>query len=253
VTMDARIQQSVVANLSGRPAPVTAGPFVIGVDPGTDSPGINYATPIPGSSITARSVTALVAAFRKANRKPRLEYVTSTAPALEGLLLAAGFTVEERHEYLVCSPGTLTVPPTPDGFEVFTPATDDQRIAMVNAQSVAFGGDPAATEADAARIGRLQSQGGPALMAVTVGGVCAGGGQAVPPNDGVSEVAGIAVRDPYRRRGLAGAITATVTAQLFAAGVDVAWLEAASEASLRIYERIGYRPAGKRLYIALND
>ncbi|WP_041834271.1 GNAT family N-acetyltransferase [Actinoplanes sp. N902-109] len=291
--MDARIQQSVVANLSGRPAPITVGPFVIGVDPGTDSPGINYATPIPGSPITATDVTALIAAFRSAKRKPRLEYVTSTAPDLEALLLGAGFTVEERHEYLICTPATLTVPPTPDGFELLAPSTDEQRIAMVSAQHAAFGGDTAATTADATRMARLQSRGGIALMAVatadaattssgftgsdgsgslgagsdgagslgdarmTVGGsnmdvfAVAGGGQAVPPSDGVSEVAGIAVREAYRRRGLAGAITADITSRLFAAGAELAWLEASGVESWRVYERIGYRPAGKRLYIAM--
>src|SRR4051812_41814196 len=114
--MDLRIQQSVVANLSARPAPVEAGPFVIGLDPSTESPSINYATPRPAAAITSADVTALVTAFREAGRKPRLEYVTSCAPDLEALLAAAGFTVEARHDYLVCSAGSLTPPPTPDGF-----------------------------------------------------------------------------------------------------------------------------------------
>src|SRR5258707_15646205 len=100
--MDARIQQSVVANLSSRPTPVEIGPFVIGLDPGTASPSVNYATPRPGAPITVVDVAALVAAFREADRKPRLEFVTSCAPTLEALLLAAGFTVEARHDYLVC-------------------------------------------------------------------------------------------------------------------------------------------------------
>jgi predicted GNAT family acetyltransferase len=87
-------------------------------------------------------------------------------------------------------------------------------------------------------------------MATAADGECAGGGQAVPPNDAVSEIAGIAVRPPYRRRGVAGALTAAVTARLFEAGAEIAWLEASGEDSWRVYERIGYRPTGKRLYIA---
>ena len=250
--MDARIQQSVVANLSARPAPVEVGPFVIGVDPATDSPGINYASPRPDVAITPADVTALVAAFREAGRKPRLEYVTSCAPGLEALLAAAGFTVEARHDYLVCSPGSLTTPPTPDGFDLREPATEEHCAAMVSAQHDAFGGELMASEADVARVRRLQSSGGVAVMAVTGEGTCAGGGQAVAPNARVSEVAGIGVRKPYRRRGLAGAITAGITERLFAAGTEIAWLEASGEDSWRVYERIGYRPAGKRLYIALD-
>ncbi|MEV4345923.1 GNAT family N-acetyltransferase [Actinoplanes sp. NPDC049596] len=292
--LDVRIQQSVVANLSKRPTPVHTGPFVIGVDPGTDSPGINYATPIPGAAISGADVTALVAAFRSYARKPRLEYVVSTAPGLEELLLAAGFTVEERHEYLVCTPGSLRTPATgtdphepaptgidprglapagidprrpapaaadidgrghasaPAGYELRGPVTDAELAAMIGAQNVAFGGEPTATEADIARIRRLDANGGVSVMAIAPDGTCAGGGQAVPPNDGVSEVAGIAVTPAHRRRGLAGAITAEITRRLFAAGVEIAWLEASGEDSWRVYERVGYRPSGRRLYIALD-
>jgi GNAT superfamily N-acetyltransferase len=249
--MDVRIQQSVVANLSSRPAPVEVGPFVIGLDPGTTSANINYATPRPGAAITTADVTALVAAFRAADRQPRLEYVTSCAPGLEALLAASGFTVEARHTYLVCRPDTLRTPPTPDGFGLGEPATDLQRAALVSAQNEAFGGEPVASDADVARLRRLQTAGGFAIMAVTDNGDCAGGGQAVPPNGAVSEVAGIAVRAPYRRQGVAGAITAGLTRRLVAAGAEIAWLEASGEGSWRVYERVGYRPAGQRLYMAL--
>ncbi|MEK8107202.1 hypothetical protein NKG94_22355 [Micromonospora sp. M12] len=79
--MDVRIQQSVVANLSNRPAPVAVGPFVIGMDPTTASPHINYATPFPGAAITAADVAALVAAFRAVDRKPRLSTSSVALPA----------------------------------------------------------------------------------------------------------------------------------------------------------------------------
>lgn len=252
MNMDARIQQSVHANLSARPAPVVSGPFVIGVDPATDSPGINYATPRPGATITAADVAALVAAFRAVGRKPRLEYVVTCAPDLEALLLAAGFTVEARHEYLICTPESRHEPTLADGFRLAEPDTDEDRAALVRAQNEAFGEEPVATGADVARIGRLQAGGGVAVMAVDAGGACVGGGVAVPPSGGISEVAGIAVREPYRRRGLAGAVTAGITARLFARAADLAWLEAAGDDSWRVYERVGYRPAGRRLYMALD-
>ncbi|MFG1988455.1 GNAT family N-acetyltransferase [Actinoplanes sp. NPDC048988] len=252
MTLDVRIQQSVVANLSTRPTPVRTGPFVIGIDPSIDSPGINYATPLPGAEISGADVTALVTAFRSYDRKPRLEYVVSTAPGLEQLLLDAGFTVEERHEYLVCTPDSIQLRPAPDGYELREPATDADRAAMIAAQNAAFGGEPISTEADIARIGGLQARGGIAVMATAPDGTCAGGGMAVPPNDGVSEVAGIATPKPHRRRGLAGAVTTEITRRLFTAGVDIAWLEASGEDSWRVYERVGYRPTGRRLYIALD-
>ncbi|WP_091572214.1 GNAT family N-acetyltransferase [Micromonospora sediminicola] len=247
--MDARIQQSVVANLRNRPAPVEVGPFVIGTDPTTSSPHINYATPRPGAAVTVGDVAALVTAFRAAGRTPRLEYVTSCAPGLEALLTGAGFVVESRHTYLVCAPGTLRTPQALDHIRLYEPATDPERAGLIGAQHEAFGGNPVASEADVARLRRQQGAGGVAVMAVTDDGTCAGGGGAAPPAGGVSEVAGIAVRTRYRRQGLAGAITADVTRRLFDIGVEVAWLEASGEDSWRVYERAGYRPAGRRLYI----
>ncbi|MFG1606270.1 GNAT family N-acetyltransferase [Actinoplanes sp. NPDC049265] len=260
--MDSRIQQSVVASLSARPAATEIGPFVLGLDPGTDSPHANYATPRPGAAVTGADVTRMVAAFRDAGRRPRLEYVTTCAPELEALLTAAGFEVEARHEYLVCSARTLTTPDVPDGFELRQPVSDEDVAALISAQNEAFGGEPVASPADVDRLRRRQAEGGVAVLAVSAGdvapgpdgqgrGACVGGGQAVPPRDAVSEVTGIAVRRPYRRRGLAGAITAAVTARLFAADVGVAWLEASGEESWRVYERVGYRPAGRRLYLRL--
>jgi ribosomal protein S18 acetylase RimI-like enzyme len=248
-SVDRRIQQSVVANLSGRPAALDSGPFVLGLDPATTSPHINYATPRPDVPITAADVAALVTAFRAADRQPRLEYVVNCAPALEELLLAAGFTIEERHGYLVCEPATLI---DGDGVHALRePATRQERAALVAAQNESFGGGSIATEVDIARVERLQERGGVALMALAGDGSCAGGGQANPPSGGVSEVAGIAVRPPYRRRGLAGAITAGITRRLVDLGADLAWLEASGEDSWRVYERVGYRAAGRRLYISM--
>ncbi|WBB69532.1 GNAT family N-acetyltransferase [Micromonospora sp. WMMD812] len=221
------------------------------MDPTTTSPNINYATPRPGAAITAADVAALVAAFRAADRKPRLEYVISCAPGLEALLTAAGFLAEARHTYLLCTPSTLTTPPTLDHLDLQEPGTDLQRAALISAQNEAFGGDPVASEADVARLRNLQGDGGVAVMAVAGDGTCVGGGGAVPPTGAVSEVAGIAVRTPYRRQGLASVITADITRRLFTTGTEIAWLEASGEESWRVYERVGYRPAGQRLYIAL--
>ncbi|WP_229072406.1 GNAT family N-acetyltransferase [Actinoplanes sp. DH11] len=247
--MDLRIQRSVVSHLGNRPQVVEIGPFVAGLDPDTDSPFINYATPLPGVPITAADVTALVRAFDRAGRKPRLEYVTNCSPELEDLLLSAGFTVEARQEYLVCTAERLVASPVHPDVDLEEPGTDRDRAALVEATNEAFGEAPQASEADVARVRRNQERRGVALAALIDRG-CAGGGQAMPPHDGVSEVAGIGVREPFRGRGVGQAITAGITARLFARGVEIAWLEAGGEDSWRVYERVGYRPSGQRLYIS---
>ncbi|MCP2328464.1 ribosomal protein S18 acetylase RimI-like enzyme [Hamadaea flava] len=251
--MDMSVQRSVVAQLSARPQVVEAGPFVLGWDPASPSKYINYATPVPGAAITPADVAALVAAFREIDRIPRLEYVVNIAPDLEGQLLAAGFTVEARHEYLVCTPDTFADVPDPDGVEVTEPDTDADYWGMITAQAAAFGDAFEVGPADIDRSRRTKERGGVVRMARSrPDGLIVGGGQASPPSEGVAEVAGIAVTEPFRRRGIAGAITAAITREAFARGVEGAWLEASGDDSWRVYERVGFVPTGKRLYLALD-
>ena len=250
--MDLAVQRSVVANLRQRPRVLEVGPFVLGYDPTTDSRFINYATPRPDATVSAADVTDLVAAFGEIRRVPRLEYVVSSAPHLEEQLLAAGFTVEARHDYLVCSPQTLSVPPTPDGVQVDVPADDEEVRILVSAQNEAFGGPPSASDADVARVRRTQSLGGVVMLARNDHGVIAGG-QSSPPSAGLVEVAGIAVRAAFRGHGIGGTLTAAITERALASGVEAAWLEASGSDSWRVYERVGYRPRGKRLYISLEQ
>ncbi|WP_328459918.1 GNAT family N-acetyltransferase [Actinoplanes sp. NBC_00393] len=247
--MDLRIQRSVVSYLRTRPKVLEIGPFVAGFDPDTDSPFINYATPLPGAAVTAADVRGLVEAFAGAGRKPRLEYVTSSSPELENLLLDAGFAVEARHEYLVCTPQSSSASRVPEGILLVEPDSDRDRAALIVTLNEAFGEAPQATETDIARLRRDQDRGGLALAALAAGG-CVGGGQAMPPQDGVSEIGGIGVADRFRRRGLGGAITAEIARRMFGRGVEIAWLEAGGDDSWRVYERVGFRPAGRRLYIS---
>ena len=132
---------------------------------------------------------------------PTWPRVTSCAPGLEQQLIDAGFTVEARHDYLVCSPDSLTVQVLPDGFELAEPATDAQRVGQVAVQNEAFGEQPVATPADITRLRRMQDNGGVVMQVRSTDGVCVAGGLATPPCAGVSEVAGIAVRREFRCRG----------------------------------------------------
>jgi ribosomal protein S18 acetylase RimI-like enzyme len=250
VNVDVRIQESVFANLSRRPDPIASGPFVIGVDPATSSPWINYATPKPGAAITAGDVRTLVGAFREAHRQPRLEYVVTCAPDLETMLKDSGWVPEARRDILICTPGSFTAAPLVEPLAVVhEPRADSERAALIAAQNEGFGGSAIAGPADVARMRSLQRAGGIAVMATTPGGVCVGGGEAGPCTDGVSTVVGIAVRSRFRRRGIAQAVTAAITARAFANGADIAWLEASGPESARVYARVGYRAAGQRLYI----
>lgn len=250
--MDLRVQNSVIILLGSRPEVVETRAFVIGWDPTTDSRFVNYATPRV-ADVEPGDVDELVRAFREIGRLPRLEYVPGFARGLERLLLEAGFTVEARHEYLACSPESLVTPPLPAGIVISEPKSDDDRRDCCAVQSLAFGEDGVVSGDDIARLRGTQEKGCVVLIARDSAGVCVGAGQASVPGAGLVEVAGIAVAETHRRRGIAGSLVAAIAAEAFARGVEGAWLEASGPDSWRVYERAGFHPTGHCLYIALED
>nr|WP_055502363.1 GNAT family N-acetyltransferase [Nonomuraea pusilla] len=244
------VQTFAVSNLRRRPVVVETGGFVAGFDPGTTSPYVNYATPLPGATPAASDVAALVAAFRERGLKPRLEFAPDAAPAVEPALREAGFTVEEVHEYLVCDAGTLARPAS-SGLLVETPSTDDDYTAIDAALAEAFGGVFASSPEGAARLRRVQEGGGAVRFVRAPDGGCAGGASCSAPAAGTAELAGVGTRPAFRGRGIAAAVTAALTEAMLAQGAATVWLEYGGEGSRRVYERVGFRPQGTRLYMSL--
>ena len=72
------------------------GPFLILFSPATKLPFLNYAIPDDDTDPSVAEIDLLIAAFRNADRLPRLEFLPTAAPALEATLVGAGFTVEGR-------------------------------------------------------------------------------------------------------------------------------------------------------------
>jgi ribosomal protein S18 acetylase RimI-like enzyme len=75
----------------------------------------------------------------------------------------------------------------------------------------------------------------------------AGAGMFVAPYDGLTELTGITTLAPFRRQGIASALTAAAAQTAFAQGIEAVFLSAATEEAGRIYERLGFQPAGALL------
>lgn len=249
ITVGIDVQSFAVANLRRRPEVVEIGGFVLGVDPGTTSPYVNYATPLPGVRPGARDVAALIAAFGERGLKPRLEFAPGAAPDVQPALHEAGFTVEAVHEYLVCVPATLRMPRA--ALPVETPSTDEDYAAIDAALSKAFGGEFASSPEGAARLRRTEESGGAVRFVRAPGGGCAGAAMCSAPAVETSELAGVGTCPEFRGRGIAGAVTATLAETMLARGARSVWLEYGGEGSRRVYERVGFRPGGTRLYMSL--
>ncbi|MFJ4844854.1 GNAT family N-acetyltransferase [Streptomyces sp. NPDC088733] len=247
--MDIDVQSFAVANLRRRPVVREVCGFVVGFDPGTTSPYINYATPLPGASPTDRDIVALIGAFHERDLKPRLEFAPDSAPAVEAALQRSGFTTEAVHQYLTCTPATLT---RPSGLHnVETPATDLEYTAIDGALAEAFSGEFSATPEGAARLRRTQENGGAVRFVRAPDGGCAGAATCSAPAVGTSELAGVGTRPAHRGRGIAASVTAALAEAMFARGARSVWLEYSGDGSRGVYERVGFRPAGTRLYMSL--
>jgi GNAT superfamily N-acetyltransferase len=206
---------------------------------------INYAIPAAGADPTPADIAALEEAFTSRSRTPRLEYLPGLAPLVEPALVAAGFTVTDRLPLMECPPGAAIEQPLPDGIELVDPTTDDELLGLLSAQHEAFGEPPPSEE----HLARARSRDDIRLFARTLDGEPVGGGVAVAVKDGISEVAGIAVRPKFEGRGTGGAITLHLTQAAHQAGAGLVFLTPAGDAQERVYARVGYRRTDSVLFL----
>lgn len=229
------------------------GPFLATFTHHNDNPFLNYAIPDDHAAPSPDDVIALIAAYERRKRRPRLEYIATLAPAVEDALMSAGFVAEGRLPLMVCSPGSAQQTPAPDGIEFVVPATDDELLDTLMAQDEAYGNPNPDRDSEAATRLRSNMADGMIVVLARVASTWepAGGGVCTVPKAGVTEIAGIGVREKFRRRGVAGALTSRLLAEAFNAGITLAFLMAAGEGEARIYARAGFTTIGDILHISL--
>jgi GNAT superfamily N-acetyltransferase len=250
--MESRIQSYLRIAASHQRETAQIGPFLATFSPSSDDPFLNYAIPDDKSTPSATDVKDLIIAYETRSRQPRLEYVSQLAPAVEMVLLDAGFGVEGHLPLMTCLPGSEQLLPVPPGVELILPVTDDDLLATVAVQHEAYGAPPP----DAAAIDRLRislAAGGIAVLARTAIGEPIGAGVCTVPSDCTTEIAGIGVRAAFRRRGVAGSIVSRLVREAVARGVTLPFLMAAHAAEARIYQRAGFVEIGKILHISRSD
>ena len=78
----------------------------------------------------------------------------------------------------------------------------------------------------------------------------AGSGLLTTPHEGVSELAAVGVREPFRRRGIAAALTVLLTRHGSLVGITAPFLTSEGDAEERIYRRAGYTRTTEMLHIS---
>jgi predicted GNAT family acetyltransferase len=247
-----RISAYQVALALKSPLTRRVGPFYARFDPSNANPFGNYAIPEPGATPSAADVAALVRAYREQERKPRLEYIAASAPAVERALLTAGFVAENRPALMACVHGAARHLLPPQGIILVRPSSDDDMLAVSAVQREAFGDPTPAVPADIDNM-RAHIQGGAIVVLACQDstGEAAGAGECTPLERGVTEIVGIGVRRNYRRRGIASAVTVRLARDSFNLGATLAWLTPGDEDAQRIYARAGFQPIGEMLMISL--
>ena len=248
--MDSHIQSYLRAVASRQRETAHIGPFLATFTPDNPNPFLNYALPDDGATPSPGDVAALIAAYEQRDRMARLEYIARLAPAVEPVLLAAGFVVEGRLPLMICRSGAEQALPIPAGIEFVVPATDAELYATVAVQNEAYGEPPPPPEVAHRKRAGLAAGEIAILARVAATGEPVGAGICSIPIDGITEIAGIGVRAAFRRRGVAGALTIRLARAAFATEVATTFLMAAHEAEARIYRRAGFSPIGEILHIS---
>jgi ribosomal protein S18 acetylase RimI-like enzyme len=227
------------------------GPFTATFNLEDSNPYLNYAIPDDGAEPSAAEVAALVEAYERRKRRPRLEYFTSAAPAVEAALLEAAFSVEGLLPLMrLGDRGPRLIEPPAD-IELTAPASDVDFQAVAAAQAEAYGAPVPPPRRDVDGLVRGVAAGAIVVLARTVaGGEPAGGGLCTSPHEGASELAAVGVRPAYRRRGIAAAMTSWLARAAVAAGIDGLFLTAAGETEARIYARAGFVTRSGILHIS---
>lgn len=225
------------------------GPFLATFNREDANPYLNYAIPDDGAAPSADEVEDLVRVYRARARKPRLEYIPSLAPAVEPALLAAGFGVEGRLPLMTYSGGAEA--PAPPGIELVEAQSEDELRGVATAQWEAYGESGLVPQRTVDGLRRTLEAGGVVVLARDAEThEAAGGGLCTGPHERATELTSIGVRETYRRRGIAEAMTRWLAREMQARGNDGVFLMAAGDAEARIYERAGFTTASDILHIS---
>jgi len=230
-----RVQASIRAvNAAGRDA-VVAGSFTLYRNRASDHPYLNYAVPNAGT-LAWEGIDALRAAFATHGLGPRLEFVAECAPGLEEALAAAGFELQGRYPVMTLPAEDLREVPAPEGVVIARVLAGGDVRTLLRTAAEAFG-DDGPTEA------QVEEYGGRGHLA-RAGGEPAGAAFHSPIAGGVSELGGIGVRERFRRRGIAAALTAASATAAVASGADLCFLTPGDDGAERVYARAGFERAG---------
>jgi GNAT superfamily N-acetyltransferase len=233
-----RVQASIRAVNAAERDAVVAGSFTLYRNRASDHPYLNYAVPNAGP-LAWDGIDALRAAFAAHGLAPRLEFVAECAPGLEEALAAAGFELQGRYPLMTLPAEDLREVPAPEGVVIARVLPGGDVRTLLRTAAEAFG-DDGPTDAQVEEYMSHPPRG----HLARAGGEPAGAAFHSPIAEGVSELGGIGVRERFRRRGIAAALTAASATAAVACGAGLCFLTPGDDGAERVYARAGFARAG---------
>ena len=231
----AQLQAFLRATATGGREAVRVDPFEAYFDPRDEMKYLNYAIPDDRAEPSIEAVDALRSVFRARSRLPRLEWIAEAAPSVAGAVERAGMREELAAPLMACTRAELRGPAVETAI---TRASAADALDVLNVQRVAFGQAPvedAGERSDRAMLARIDGR-----VAAVAGWTAVIGG--------VSEIVGVATAEPFRGRGLAGALTAAATEAAFREGAELCVLSPGDDAAQRVYARAGFSRVATMLH-----
>jgi ribosomal protein S18 acetylase RimI-like enzyme len=218
-------------------------PFTAYFHPSDSLKYLNYAIPEDGAEPDEAAIGRLREVFRERDALARLEWIDEAAPGVADALERAGMREELRTPLMTLSPAELMEPEV----EAQVAAVGEADLReLSDIQRVAFGGQPLAAEE------QPPAPSGGAVLA-RIDGEAVSAAAWTPVFDGHSEIVGVATAERWRRRGLAGLVTAAAARAAFEAGASTCVLSPGDETALRVYARAGFRPVATMLHYSDSD
>jgi ribosomal protein S18 acetylase RimI-like enzyme len=239
-----KLQSYFRENARAQAEAVAVPPFALFFHATDQSAPANFAIPdSPLSGDLRAPLHQVEAHFAARQRRARFHFLYDYAPELTQSLQACGYAEVETHPLMVCTPESLQTADAVAGLEFITITRDsplEEVIEGWNTNALGFDPDGELVTVEQAEAFRQGLEGNLAFTA-KLDGQAAGAGMFNPIRDGVTDLVGVTTLIPFRRRGIAAALSAFATQAAFNAGAEIVFLGPENDQAQRIYERIGYR------------
>lgn len=216
--------------------------------------GFGYAQPVgplPGDSEIAAGLRQLRSLFTRRGIPLSIEFNRPLFPDLPGLLESGGLVVAEREPLLVLDPTDFTPSYAMDVDVRFLHPSDPDELLSAYSRiftEVLLERPFTETPSGVARLhSEVENADGKSHALALIEGRPVGTGF-ISTVEGVSEIARVATIPAARHRGVAATLTSSMLQCHFDAGANVSWLTASGLPAQRLYEKLGFRLVGERLY-----